>query len=476
MVVTKKMRTVSIMCAILMMARWTGALPGPRKHSLKLRSGGRGRGKEAVVDDPVTKSSLPMGVLALIGGTMTHVVLGSFYSIPTYISYARPEVQYLNPGKATGKPDALYALSLTLLTSSVVMPYFARLSSEVSAVGTSAMSGVVAVLAVTLASHAQKCWHFLLSHGVLFGFAHSLGYTSPMVIGWRNFPNRRGLVSGVILLGFGCAASIWSPLATGLANPKNIPPPFPADVLDAFGPTLRNLAGLFGIVSVVGVLALAAGAPPKPKVVGAPKKTTTKDQNVMVSAFKSAPFWLAWLLCVLGASASLNIATLYKGFAVAAGCEAVRSDDRALGIAAAVGALGNGLGRLTWAALSDVIGLKPTYRGLLAVQTAAMLGIGPAANYGSKTFAAVLGVIFFTLGGCFSLSPPLASALFGPLKGPQVYGLLFSAFPVASIAGNLIATSIVRSLGWQPLLHLLTATSFLAFLPLTFLQFSTTPL
>mmetsp|Transcript_20507 Transcript_20507/g.63379 ORF Transcript_20507/g.63379 Transcript_20507/m.63379 type:complete len:480 (+) Transcript_20507:45-1484(+) len=428
------------------------------------------------VTEEQERKGVALGIVALAGGCLTHVVLGSFYSIPTYVSYMSAKQQYFDPTKAGGKPDALYALSLTLLTSSMVMPFFARLASDVSAVGMSLLSGVVASLAVLLASYATECWHFLLSHGVLFGVAHALGYTSPMVIGWRNFPNRRGLVSGVILLGFGCAASVWSPLATALANPDNVAPPFPASVRDRLAPTLRTLAGIYCFVSAAGVVALALGSPQKktPATTKQTKKDVLPHRSVVREALGSGPFWLAWGLCAMAASASLNVATLYKGFAAAFGCDAVRADDRALAVAGAVGALGNGLGRLTWAALSDVVGLKPTYLALLLVQTSAMLALGPAALTGPRTFAAVLGLIFYTLGGCFSLSPPLASALFGPVDGPQVYGMVFSAFPVASVAGNLVATSIISRLGWQALLNILAATSVLAFLPLAGLRFPTT--
>lgn len=414
-------------------------------------------------------SSVVLGSVGLFGGILTHLVLGSFYCVPNMASYMRPELQFFK-GSGSGKPDALYSMPLTLATSSVFMPVGAWLATEVSPSLAALAGGLVVALSCFLSSYATKCWQFILSQGVLFGVGHALAYTSPMVSGWRVFPTRRGLVSGTILTGFGSAAFVWNPIITLLMNPENLPPPFPDFVSARLASTLRTLAASFCATSFLGAALVAISSAAVPKGATARTKPTATGQVERSStskALSSPHFWSAWALCTLSASAALNVAALWKGFASRAGAGALRTDDRALALAGSLSALGNGFGRFFFATISDTYGLGPTYLLLLRLEVFSMLALGPAALSGSPPlFAATLGVVFFCLGGIFSLSPPLASALFGPIDGPKVYGFIFSAFPFASISGQILSQLILDRVGWHTVIQIFTVLGATAFFPL----------
>lgn len=106
-------------------------------------------------------------VVGLFGGTLTHVVLGSFYCVPNLASYMPANVKYFSPG-SSGKPDALLAMPLILAFSAVAMPVGARLA-EMSIPGAALAGGGAVAASVALASCARTCAGFLWTHGVMCG-------------------------------------------------------------------------------------------------------------------------------------------------------------------------------------------------------------------------------------------------------------------------------------------------------------------
>ena len=385
--------------------------------------------------------------VSLFGGALTHVVFGSFYCLPNLSSYLPSEL------RRSEHLDALLAMPLILLFSAVGMPLGASLARR-SLTGAALLGGWTIALSSYLASCSRSCSDFLLTHGVLFGFGVGLGYTAPLAAGWQQFgPQRRGFVSGATLAGFGAAAFVWNPLVTALANPMNIAPPFPPQVTANARPILRKLAGAYCLVTSIGVAAMASSLP---RSVGKEEELSSKRN--LWSPLRTSEFWLAWCLCLFAGTAALSVATLWKDFAVAS---LTSLTDRSLAKSGAVAALCNGVGRIAWATLSDKLGLFRTFLALLSLQTVAILAfLRPSAFF----FSANLGIIFACLGGIFSLGPPLATTLFGPDDGPRVYGLLFSSFPISSLAGQLL-----RNRGGGPWLRLFgffATSSALAFLPL----------
>lgn len=75
-----------------------------------------------------------------------------------------------------------------------------------------------------LSSGVTSLWGMTFTYGVLFGFGGGLTYTVPLVCGYRWEPKRKGLVSGMVLSGFGLSALVFNQVQAALANPGNLKP------------------------------------------------------------------------------------------------------------------------------------------------------------------------------------------------------------------------------------------------------------
>lgn len=123
-----------------------------------------------------------------------------------------------------------------------------------------------------------------------------------------------------------------------------------------------------------------------------------------------------------------------------------------------LGALFNGVGRLFWGQISDSIGFKKSFMGLTLFQ--AMLHAYYPYSGGSKfTFAAATCMCFFFLAGNFALMPPAIQKMFGPKNGALIYGLVYSAFGVASIGGMILGKSLKAQFGLEGVFRVLSAMS-----------------
>ena len=131
-----------------------------------------------------------------------------------------------------------------------------------------------------------------------------------------------------------------------------------------------------------------------------------------------------------------------------------------------LGAVINGVGRIAWGVISDKIGFKNSFRALTILQMLAMLSY-PFSVHSKLTFALNTCVLFFCLAGNFALMPPATQKMFGPKNGAVLYGILFSAFAIASVVGGTLTKMLSIQYGWNRVFHLLAGLSLLANLLLT---------
>ncbi len=201
---------------------------------------------------------------------------------------------------------------------------------------------------------------------------------------------------------------------------------------------LRKLAMLYAGFALVGsmlvtepraasISAVADDSAQTSPVVAAPLPGLSLHQ-----ALSSGQFWLMWCMIICSATAGLNTAAIYKQYAATA--PALTGDDFQA-LVGGIGALFNGFGRVFWGSISDVIGFKNSFQILTVLQAALMFTFSHST--GSKlAFAANTCMLFFCLAGNLALMPPATQRMFGPQAGTVIYGVLYSAFAIASILGG----------------------------------------
>eukprot|EP00981_Chlorochromonas_danica_P011885 scaffold4338_cov183-Ochromonas_danica.AAC.9 len=414
------------------------------------------------------------GLACVVGGALAHLTLGTIYCWGNFLSYAPDYLKFfdgkLHPGV---QPDALLVIPITMVAQAIAMPFGPALTKRLGASNALLLGSWITAAAVYLASYQKSLGAFVAAYALLFGIGCGLGYTAPMAAGWKWLPNAKGLVSGGILAGLGAGGFIFSLIGSKIANPTGANPVngrFADSVYTAFPLMLRRLAILYAGISLVGSLLVSEPAR-KPEVIASQPANPTKNNKNPVpttvvtpavenglslpQALRSSQFWLMWSMVICSATAALNTASVYKQFAATS--SALAGDDYQA-LVGGIGALFNGVGHLFWGYISDIIGFKNSFKILTVLQATLMLTFS-LSTASKLAFAVNTCLLFFCLAGNLALIPPATQRMFGPHAGMVIYGVLYSAFAIASVVGRMLTKALVKSKGWTFVFQTMTVMS-----------------
>jgi OFA family oxalate/formate antiporter-like MFS transporter len=277
---------------------------------------------------------------------------------------------------------------------------------------------MVAALAISLGSLPL----FYLGYGVIGGVGLGIGYIAPVSTLVKWFPDRRGLATGMAVLGFGAGALVASPVAASLIVSVGTPTTF---VL---------LGAAFLVLMTAGALYIER--PPEgwaPEASGdgrlsAPVRADLEDLTSQ-EAFRTPRFWMLWVMMFVNISAGIML------ISVASPLAQDQVGMTAVAAGAMVGLMGlfNGAGRIGWASLSDYIGRTHVYILFFAVQALVFLWLPRVSD--PLLFQVLLFTVLTMYGGGFASLPAFIGDLFGTRQLAAIHGLLLTAWSVAGIVG-----------------------------------------
>ena len=287
-----------------------------------------------------------------------------------------------------------------------------------------------------LGIHIHNLWLVYLGYGVLGGCGLGIGYITPVstLISW--FPDRRGMSTGMAIMGFGGGALIASPLSDLLM--KHFASPTSTGVVQTWV--------VLGIVYLVFMMAGAFGyrvPPPGWKPAGwvppadAARALITRDNVTPTDAVRTRQFWLLWVVLCFNVTAGIGV----LGQAAAMIQEVFKEKITASAAAGFVGLLSlfNMAGRFLWASLSDKIGRKPTYMCFFALGTALYAVVPLTGKIGSiALFVACFCIILTMYGGGFATIPAYLADVFGTKYVSAVHGRLLTAWSAAGVLGPVL--------------------------------------
>ncbi|MDP6667381.1 MAG: OFA family MFS transporter [Dehalococcoidia bacterium] len=285
----------------------------------------------------------------------------------------------------------------------------------------------------------QQFWVQVLAIGVLGGAGIGLAYVVPIAVGVRWFPDRKGLMTGVAVAGFGFGALLWVQLAGDWGH-----------LIERIGllNTFLVYGVIFGVLVHIGGLLMTyppAGwkpdgwEPPE----GAPGLQGGSEftPRSMLSRIQFYQLWLAFVFLALAGLMLIGINKLYGQDALIA--SGSFTDIAAAGAAASTAyavsfALANGLGRIGWGFIADHIGWRRSMMTMAITQSLLMFGFFYLGNslVALYIFLALTG---FNFGGNFALFPLATASRFGVQNLGTNYGLMFSAYGIGGIAGPIMA-------------------------------------
>jgi MFS transporter, OFA family, oxalate/formate antiporter len=310
--------------------------------------------------------------------------------------------------------------------------------------------GVSYLLAGYFAS-ARSLAGLYFSYGFLGGIGMGMGYITPVATMTKWFPDRRGLMTGVAVAGYGAGALIMSPFAARSIAARGVPGTF--EILGAVYLVLVVLAAQFYANPPAGWR--PAGWVPKGSVAAA---ATTYDFTVG-EAMRTPQFWLLWLMLFLNVSAGIMIISQASPMAQ----QLVHMTP--VGAAGMVGLISifNGAGRVFWAWVSDYIGRARVYVLLYAIQAVIFLMLPSLANI--TLFSAALALIGLCYGGGFGTMPSFTADFFGSKYMGGIYGWVLLAWGGGAIPSPILIARLRQTTGrYDPAIYTIAAVMLAAIL------------
>ena len=287
---------------------------------------------------------------------------------------------------------------------------------------------------------------FLLSYGLLSGLGLGIGYIAPVSTLVKWFPDKRGLATGMAVLGFGTGALITAPVA--------------ANLIESIG--INYTFYILGISYFVLMMLGASYIAPPPKnwmpagmkaAVKAGTRKIKKDLSQATSgeAVRTKHFWMLWTMMLINTSAGIMMISVASPMAqnivgLSAGAAATM-----------VGIMGvfNGGGRLGWAAASDYISRPKVFIIFFIIQLAAFITLPIITS--AFIFQIFIFLVVSCYGGGFSNLPAFIGDLFGTKELGAIHGYLLTTWSLGGLIGPTLVSQIYTRTGsYIPVFYVFT--------------------
>lgn len=359
-------------------------------------------------------------------------------------------------------------------------------------------------------------WLFLVTYGLIAGIGGGLAYIGPITCAMKWLPKWKGLVSGVIVGGYGMSSMMFDVVQTAFINPQNLQPdssPSPGERYFTRPQLLHKVpyiyliqVGAVAVLQIIGCTFLVnpppssfaiSSSPSSPLLVNSkkipdeskatysggnlveenPRSLFKNDSHISINAepgigqgkeyiglkplqaLTKKNFYVIWALFFCAGMSSSFIGTLFKAF----GLDEVVDDDQFLTMLGVVSAFFGYLGRLGWGVLADLTSYTIAFAFQTATMTCLLLTLYATTLGGRWMYFVWICIAFFCFGGNYSLFPTAVAASFGQTHMGVIYGLVFTSHAVSGVIAAFITSEMVHIIGWNGLLYILSGISGLEF-------------
>ena len=283
--------------------------------------------------------------------------------------------------------------------------------------------GIVLGIGVFLASFttADRPWWLWITYGVIGGFGMGTTYTTIIACCQKWFPDKRGLITGLIVSALGFGGFIFTPVARALIS---------RDVLQTF----VWFAIIFASVCIIGALFIKdppEGYKPEGWTPPAAKNGVTAKSYTTAEMVRTPQFYVVTFSLLLACAAGLMVIPFASVLGAQGGLSPVAATSGVMIIS-----LFNSFGRLFWGAMSDRLGRRNTVFGLLVVAGVCMLFLAQAQGY---AILALIAVVAFAYGGYLGVYPAITADFWGLRNMGMNYGLILLGFGVSAVGSSYVA-------------------------------------
>ncbi|ELT92519.1 hypothetical protein CAPTEDRAFT_227457 [Capitella teleta] len=438
----------------------------------------------------------------ILGGVLVHLTLGTIYTFgnmnPYFTSYIRA---YSSPRDLTytssiwvsafaGAGQGLAMFAGGILASRIGPRWAVLLGSWTTSLG-------VVLTYLTIKVSLQLS---VITYGAMFGLGIGIAYAPPLAVAMQWLPERKGLVNGIVLAGFGGGSFIFNQVQTAYINPDNLAPDQPGspgsttkyfskekagDLLDRVPKTFLILGTCYALMQFIGVLLIRP--PPSdarndrerdilvtpsnmaPDSLDDPLINSDKDSfSSQISdcsplgvadvslhpmeVLKSRSFYLLWATFLFNGQAITFISTLYKAYG-----QTFIEDDHFLALLGSFSSVFNAIGRIFWGSLGDRISFRTTMLILCGVMASLLLTLNATPSGGKPMFFIWISAIFLTFCGNFALFPTVTARTFGPKYISVNFGLVFTSQVITCLLGAFLTSNLQSIIGWNGMFFLVAA-------------------
>jgi MFS transporter, OFA family, oxalate/formate antiporter len=354
-----------------------------------------------------------------VAAIVMQLALGAVYAWSVFVI----PLQKLNP--QWSRTDITLTFTLAIFSLGIGSTIGGFLLDRVGPRLMGTVAGVVYGIGIIGASFGtHNLWLLWMTYGVIGGLGLGLGYIVPVATLVKWFPDRRGLITGLAVGGFGAGALITAPVATSLIKSSGVSTTF-------------LVLGIVYLIAVIVAAQVYRRAPVGYKPAGwEPSAAQVKQRAAMDftpgQALRTWQWYALWLMLMLNVSAGIMLISQ----AAAIGVEVTHVS--ALVAAGLVGtiAIFNGAGRVVWGTISDYIGRKNVFLILFALQAVIFFILPTASSY--VYFSVLAAIIALCYGGGFGTMPAFAADYFGARFAGSIYGLMLTAWGVGGVVGPLL--------------------------------------
>lgn len=366
--------------------------------------------------------------LIALAGVGIHISIGSVYAWSVFTTPLQESI-----GWSLSQVSITFSIAILFLgLSAAFMGHFVEAKGPRKSGLVSTVFFAAGMITAGFGIQLEMLWLLYVGYGVLGGIGLGIGYITPVSTLVKWFPDRRGMATGLAIMGFGFAAMIASPVMRMLIESVGIPN------------TFFILGAIYFIVMFASSLYLEKppeGYHPKGIVIEESEGAVSKDlaQLTANEAIKTKRFYFLWLMLFINVTCGIAILAVASPMGVEiAGLTA--------GAAAfMVGVMGvfNGAGRLVWASISDYIGRTNLYTLFFVLQ----IGIFAVLPFTTNEwlFQILLFIMISCYGGGFSAIPAYIGDIFGTKQLGAIHGYILTAWAAAGLAGPFIVAKIYES-------------------------------
>jgi len=351
--------------------------------------------------------------IVVIGAILIQLALGTIYSWGTLTQFVSPYVNEI-------EELTVYIFGVGLLSFAITMIFAGKLQQKYGPRNIAIIGGVLMGGGVILSSLVTTFIGLLITYGIIFGMGIGFGYVCPIASASKWFPDKKGFINGIAVAGFGAGSFIFNYVIKALVNAFNIP-------------TMFIVLGIIYLILIIGGALTLSNPPEDWKPEGWEPPVASEKSGISGLEFerqqtiKLPQFWMLWIIFILSTISGLMVIGSYSSF-----IESYLIVDFVL--IGSLAALFNGLGRIVWGKLADLISYKKAMLVMFSIQ-AILLFMYFTTNFNAIYFLIMTCAIYFLFGGNFSLFPTATTDLFGSKNLGANYGILFTAYGVAGFIG-----------------------------------------